>query len=172
MRINTRKILNEKGSTASVPAGCSIYFISNKIKSNEPSYTVVIDRKKVSVIYQSKNCFMYKSFKVCSHSLAISFTLEIFYQFIAKLNRLNSKDIISLIVNVPKRKDAGTKKQKATERRKGPTNAKIPKITAYVQPTQNDVSQQYALDFVNDTQHDAPATVIPLPKYPGPSPNC
>ena len=42
---------------------------------------------------------------------------------------------------------------------------------AYVQLTQNDVSQQYALDFVNGAQHDAPATVIPLPKYPDPSPN-
>ena len=28
MRINASKILNEKGSIASAPAGCSIYFIS------------------------------------------------------------------------------------------------------------------------------------------------
>ena len=69
---------------------------------------------------------------------------------------MNSKDVISRIVNVPKPKEAGKKKHKATERRKGPTNAEIPKITAYVQPTQNDVSQQYALDFVNGVQHDAP----------------
>ena len=87
----------------------------------------------------------------CAHILLPFHLAWIFWiAIVAKINRKSANDIVKNAVNVNKNKDAGQKRSKATQKRKGPPNVKRAKL----------------INLVNDTPtntHAMPILPDPLP---------
>ena len=97
------------------------YYVDNPKNKNMP-FQVVADLRKETFACKSQSCYRFKSFGVCQHTLEIaSKTHE---PYLAKINKKGSVKV-NCLADVGKEKNAGKKRSKATERRKGPSN-KVP----------------------------------------------
>ena len=77
---------------------------------------------------------------MCSHTAAISFTLNIFVSYIKKAERRNSNHALTNAVNFGKQKDAGKKKSQSTSKREGPANSKSEKVIKLIDPDNENIS--------------------------------
>ena len=96
-------------------------------KPKEP-HQVQYDQKKQSLRCQASICPRYKSFSVCSHTVAIAFKLNIFAAYIKKAERRNSNHELANAVNFRKQKDTGKKNLSRPLRGKGQQIVKTKKL--------------------------------------------
>ena len=76
----------------------------------------------------SKSCVWYKSFKVCCHTVAITNKLNVLSTLISKLNaKSTTEQALINFASVSRDKNC-RKKEKATQKRKGPSSNKPQKI--------------------------------------------
>ena len=111
-------LLNTKECITAGPLGSDIFLVKNFKKPKEP-HQVQYDQKKQSLRCQASTCPRYKSFSVCSHTIAIAFKLNIFPSYIKKAERRNSNQALTNAVNFRKQKDAGKKNLSRPPRGKG-----------------------------------------------------
>ena len=88
--------------------GSDIFLVKNFKKPKE-QHQVQYDHKKQSLKCQASTCPRYKSFSVCSHTVAIASKLNIFPSYIKKAERRNSNQALTNTVYFRKQKDAGKK---------------------------------------------------------------
>ena len=124
IREHVNLLLNTKECITAGPLGSDIFLVKNFKKPKEP-HQVQYDQKKQSLRCQASTCPRYKSFSVCSHTVAIASKLNIFPSYIKKAERRNSNQAL---VNFGKQKDAGKKKSQSTFKRKGHQTAKVEKL--------------------------------------------
>ena len=115
IRERVNLLLNTKEYITAEPLGSDIFLVKNFKKPKEP-HQVQYDQKKQSLRCQASTCPRYKSFSVCSHTVAIAFKLNIFASYIKKAERRNSNHALTNPVNLGKQKDAGKKKKKILSR--------------------------------------------------------
>ena len=130
-RYESMLLLNSKECIIAGPLGSDIFLVKNFKKPKEP-HQVQYEQKKQSLRCQASTCPRYKSFSVCSHTLAIAFKLSIFASYIKKAERRNSNHALTNAFNFGKQKDAGKKKYQSTSKRKGPANSKNEKVMKLV----------------------------------------
>ena len=75
-----------RGSLVSSPLGSDIFLVKNFKNPKEP-HQVQYDQKKQSLRRQASTCPKYKSFSLCSLTVAIGFKLNIFASYIKKVER-------------------------------------------------------------------------------------
>ena len=129
-----------------------IIFISNKKKPSHP-FKVLYNVANSNVECQTDSCFRYKSFKFCSHTVAVAVHLKIFETYISKVKRSSTKDFVDNLVDISRNPNAGQKKTKSTQKRKGKANKKPEKVMKHVDPC------------------DVYGSPIQQPKQPKPPPN-
>ena len=82
--------------------------ISNKKPSNP--FKVLYNVANSKVECQADSCFRYKSFKFCSHTVAVAVHLKIFETYISKVKRSSTKYFVDHVVNICRNPNAGQKK--------------------------------------------------------------
>ena len=127
IREHVNLLLNSKECIIAGPLGSDIFLVKNFKKPKEP-HQVQYEQKKQSLRCQASTCPRYKSFSVCSHTVAVAFKLNIFASYIKKAERRNSNHALTKAVNFGKQKDTGKKKSQSTSKRKGVQTAKIKKL--------------------------------------------
>ena len=127
-------------------------FISNKKKPSNP-FKVLYNVANSKVECQTDSCFHYKSFKFCSHTVAVAVHLKIFETYISKVKRSSTKDFVDNVVDISRNPNAGQKKNKSTQKRKGKANKKPEKVMKHVDPC------------------DVYGSPVQQPKQPNPPPN-
>ena len=120
-------LLNTKECITAGPLGSDIFLVKNFKKPKEP-HQVQYDQKKQSLRCQASTCPRYKSFSVCSHTIAIAFKLNIFPSYIKKAERRNPNQALTNAVNFRKQKDAGKKNLSRPLSGKGQQTAKVKKL--------------------------------------------
>ena len=125
LRESALNILKEQGNIVYGPIGSNIIFISNKKK---PFFKVLYDVANSKVECQTDSCFRYKSFKFCSHTVAVAVHLKIFETYISKVKRSSTKDFVDNVVDISRNPNAGQKKTKSTQKRKGKANKNPKKL--------------------------------------------
>ena len=118
IREHVNLLLNTKECITAGALGSDIFLVKNFKKPKEP-HQVQCDQKKQSLRCQASTCPRYKSFSVCSHTLAIAFKLNIFPWYIKKAERRNLNQALINAVNFRKQKDAGKKNLSRPPRGKG-----------------------------------------------------
>ena len=108
IRNRVNLLLNTKECITAGPLGSDNFLVKNFKKPKEP-HQVQYDQKKQSLRCQASICPRYKSFSVCSHTVAIAFKLNIFASYIKKAERRNSTHALTNAVDFGKHKDAGKK---------------------------------------------------------------
>ena len=156
IRVEATSIVTNENAIVTGPNGSHLYFIANDKKPVEP-YTVVVDVKKTKILCRSESCTRFRTFNVCCHVMTIAFRIEVFDQYVSKMNETKAKQLITKAVNTQKEKGAGKKKHKATQKRKAPANFKAQKITMIAEAESDDVLP------LDRTQS--------CPKYPDPPSN-
>ena len=144
--------MKEQGNIVYGPIGSNIIFISNKKKPSNP-FKVLYNVANSKVECQTDSCFRYKSFKFCSHTVAVAVHLKIFETYISKVKRSSTKDFVDNVVDISRNPNAGQKKNKSTQKRKGKANKKPEKVMKHVDPC------------------DVYGSPVQQPKQPNPSPN-
>ena len=97
-------------------------------------FKVLYDAANSKVECQTDSCFRYKSFKFCSHTVAVAVHLKIFETYISKVKRSSTKDFVDNVVDISRNPNAGQKKNKSTQKRKGKANKKPEKVMKHVDP--------------------------------------
>ena len=175
------KILSEKSRIIHGPTDSNAVIISNAENPSEP--ITVTEGSKNVLKCLLKNCSRFIAFKVCCHTFAAAAFRNILVEYIEKVNSSDWSDVFSRAVNVGKGKGCGKKKTKATQKRKGPTNCKRPKIQGYVEATNTnniaiDASGFPINNFVDITVDCVQSEQILTPPiqtpdlFPNPLPNC
>lgn len=129
------RILRDDAGLAHGPEGSNLYMIKNQKRSTEP-HIVTYDVKKSKATCTSKSCFRAKGFGVCAHAVAVAYTENFIEDFMRQFNRNKAKNAVSRLADVGKETGAGEKKSKATQKRKGPANARPKKVRTCVNPTE------------------------------------
>ena len=139
--------------------------VKNFKKPKEP-HQAQYEQKKQSLRSQASTCPRFKSFSVCSHTVAIAFKLNIFASYIKKAERRNSNHALTNAVNFGKQKDEGKKKSQSTSKRKGPAKTKNEKVIKLVDPDNENrsFSNNNVVLVISDI-------ATPKPSYPNPLPN-
>ena len=127
IREHVNLLLNTKECLTARPLGSDIFLVKNFKKPKE-SHQAQCDQKKQSLKCQASTCSRYKSFSVCSHTIAIAFKLNIFPSHIKKAERRNSNQALTNAVNFGKQKDAGKKNLSQPPSGKGQRTAKVKKL--------------------------------------------
>ena len=83
-------------------------FISNKKKPSNP-FKVLYNVANSKVECQTDSCFHYKSFKFCSHTVAVAVHLKIFETQISKVKRSYTKNFVDNMVDISQNPNAGQK---------------------------------------------------------------
>ena len=121
--------MKEQGKIVSGPTDSNIIFTGNRKKSAN-----LLQRDSLKVLYnvannkiecQADSCFCYKSFKFCSHIVAIAVHLK--KSYISKVKRSSTNDFVDNVVEISRNPNAGQKKAKSTQKRKGKTKTKTRK---------------------------------------------
>ena len=124
-------------------------------------YLVQYDQKKQSLRCQASIWPRYKSFSVCSHTVATAFKLNIFASYIKKAERRNLNHALANAVNFGKQKDAGKKKSQSTSKWKGPASNKREKVIKLIDPDNENIS------FSNNNVGLVISDIVtPKPSYP------
>ena len=139
IREHVNLLLNTKECITAGALGSDIFLVKNFKKPKEP-HQVQCDQKKQSLRCQASTCPRFKSFSVCSHTIAIAFKLNIFPSYIKKAERRNPNQALTNAVNFRKQKDAGKKKSQSTSKRKGLANSKSEKVIKLVDPDNENIS--------------------------------
>ena len=105
IREHVNLLLNSKECIIAGPLGSDIFLVKNFKKPNEP-HQVHYEQKKQSLRCQASTCPRYRSFSVCSHTVAIAFKLNKFASYIKKAERRNSNHALTNAVNFGKQKYA------------------------------------------------------------------
>ena len=96
-------LLNSKECIIAGPLGSDIFWLkilkSLKNHSTDQYHQAQYEQKKQSLRSQASTCPRYKSFSVCSHTVAIAFKLNIFTSYIKKAERRNSNHALTNAVN-------------------------------------------------------------------------
>ena len=71
-----------------------------------------------------RKCHRFTSFSVCQHTFSVLDKLNLLPSFLEKFQCAKSDVVISKLANVRKEASAGSKKRKATEKRKAPLTLK------------------------------------------------
>ena len=123
-------------------------------KSSNP-FKVLYNVANSKVECQTDSCFHYKSFKFCSHTVAVAVHLKIFETYISKVKRSSTKPVepVDNLVDISRNPNAGQKKTKSTQKRKGKANKKPEKVMKHVDPC------------------DVYGSPVQQPKQPNPPPN-
>ena len=127
IREHVNLLLNTKECITAGPLGSDIFLVKNFKKPKEP-HQVQYDQKKQSLRCQASTCPRYKSFSVCSHTLAIAFKLNIISSYIKRAEWINSNQALTNAGNFGKQKDADKKNLNRPPRRKGQQTAKVKKL--------------------------------------------
>ena len=127
IREHVNLLLNTKECITAGPLGSDIFLVKNFKKPKEP-HQVQYDQKKQSLRCQASTCPRYKSFSVCSHTVAIAFKLNIFSSYIKKAERRSLNQALTNAVNFGKQKDASKKNLSLPPSRKGQQTAKVKKL--------------------------------------------
>ena len=107
-----------------------------------------------------EQCLRFKCYKICSHTVAVAEFHGVLYQFIDKFKE-KKKRKISCIVDVRVPPNVGTKKTKATQRRKGGPFKKNVDAQSYIPSPWTDFQKdstneaQVASEDVNTTQRES-----------------
>ena len=123
IRQHVNLLLNSKECIIAGPLGSDIFLV----KPKEP-HQVQYEQKKQSLRCQASTCPRYRSFSVCSHTVAIAFKLNIFASYIKKAERRNSNHALTNAVNFGKQKDAGKKNLSRRPSGKGQQTEKMKKL--------------------------------------------
>ena len=83
---------------------------------------------------QIDSCFCYKSFKSCSHTVAVAAHLKIFEIYISKIKRSSLKDFVDNVVDISRNPNIGQTKTKFTQKRKRKANKKAENVMKHVDP--------------------------------------
>ena len=133
IRKEASTLLSKSNHIVAGPFGSNIFTVSNTAKPKSP-YLINYDISKRIVSCDPSICVRYRAFEICSHTVAIAFKLEIFQPYIAKNDKRCAKGLVSKVANSQKNKNAGKKRSKATQRRKGPANKKPTRVETLVDP--------------------------------------
>ena len=92
IREHVNLLLNSKECIIAGPLGSDIFLVKNFKKPKEPHQAQYEQKKQsscqdVKLRCQASTCPRYKSFSVCSHTVAIAFKLNIFTSYIKKAER-------------------------------------------------------------------------------------
>lgn len=111
----------------------SSYYVRNDIKEDE-DFRVIYDEsvKKPSLKCTNSKCHQFKCYGICAHSLAVATYLGIIKVFVQSCNSKKAK--INLLADFNKEANAGRKKSKSTQRRKGSAKSKSTPVQFYVSP--------------------------------------
>ena len=151
----------------------NIYYCESKKDKDRP-HQVLTDVTKLSFVCKSQNCYRFQSFGICKHTLAIACKTDSLREYTRKVNT-KGKVNISRLCDVGKEKNAGKKKRKATEIRKGPANklhipTKVIVQPAQLHPSSSDSSlEQPSPNQVAEDSNENENLIIP--DTPNPSPN-
>ena len=113
--------------------------------------------------FQCSNCSRSKSFNICEHVIAVAHLNAILTNFVENYNSKVSARSVASIINVDKPREAGKKKTKKTQKRRGPPNAKTEEVTILVNP-----------GFIGETCEENRIPInddVIQPKHPDPLPN-
>ena len=95
------------------------FYILNKEDKNH-YFEVIINSSKRFYKYKSPKYYRFKLFSVCQHTLVVLDKINLLHTFLEKFQCAKSDIVISNLAV----RSAGTKKRKATEKRKGPPKTK------------------------------------------------
>ena len=128
--------MKEQGNIVSGPTDSNIIFTGNRKKSanllQADSQKVVYNVPNNKTECETDSCFCYKSFKFCSRTFAIAVHLK--RSYISKVKRSSRNDFVDNVVEISRNPNAGQKKAKSTQKRKGKTNKKPEKVMKHVDP--------------------------------------
>ena len=110
LRESALNILKEQSNIVYGPIGSNIIFISNMKKSSNP-FKVLYNVANSKVECQTYSCFHYKSFRFCSHIVAVAVYLKIFETYISKVKWSSTKDFVDNVVDISRNPNAGQKKK-------------------------------------------------------------
>ena len=79
-------------------------------KSSNP-FKVLYNVANSKVECQTDSCFDYKSFKFCSHTVAVAVHLKIFETYISKVKGSSTKYFVDNVVDITRNPNAGQKKK-------------------------------------------------------------
>ena len=126
IREHVNLLLNAKECITAGPLGSDIFLVRNFKKPEEP-HQVQYDQKKQSLRCQASTCPRFKSFSMCSHTIAIAFKLNVFLLYIKKVKR-NSNQALTNAVNFEKQKYSGKKNLSRPPSGKGQQKVKVKKL--------------------------------------------
>ena len=132
MRKDADKFLSNQGWIVDGPVDRGLMYCYNENKIKEPLQIKI--RNNQIFECDMKSCSLYKMFRVCAHTLARSKKKGVFQTFIYKINCRGNSGVVSNIVNSGKKNDAGKKKSKSTQRRRGVANQPTQVIRNVVEP--------------------------------------
>jgi len=138
IRNDAQKYLGQVGWVTSGPTGSCWWLCYNQKKQKSP-ITVKASNDGKSIVCEEKLCLSFKLYKFCCHTIAVAVKIHCFDQYVKCLNQRQSK-VVSKVVMANKDKDAGRKRTKNTQIRKGPANKKAPTVTEYIDPVDKGAS--------------------------------
>ena len=131
-------------------------------KPKEP-HQVQCDQKKQSLRCQASTCPRYKSFRLCSHTVAIAFKLNIFAPYISRKRKEENRITHSQMLLISENKMMQVKK---TSKRKRAANNKSEKVIKLIDPDNENIS------FSNNNVGLVTSDIATRkPSYPNPLPN-
>ena len=74
-------------------------------------FKVLYNAANSKVECQTDSCFRYKSFKFCSHTVAVAVHLNIFETYISKVKESSTKYFVDNVVDITRNPNAGQKKK-------------------------------------------------------------
>ena len=98
---------------------------------NKPFQVIISDNGDGSC--KGATCPCFTSFKVCQHILAVTIEQQILDKFISLYKSKENVQLINM-VNIGKEKNAGRRKTKSTQKRRGPANQKQVEVKRVVLP--------------------------------------
>ena len=142
------KLLQETNNIVRAPGKCDDdYFVASLNTSQMPHFVRVVSRMNGHITCDEK-CIRWKSFKICSHVIALSENQGILPVFLERFKKLNKQPRLMALATHALPKKRGQKATKSTSIRKGPP---------YRQKTQ-------------PVCYTAGASGLPKPKSPSPTP--
>ena len=129
--------MKEQGNIASGPTDSNIIFTGNGKKpanlSQQDSQKVLYNVLNNKIECQTDSRFCYKSFKYCSHTVAIAVQLK--RSYMSKVKRYSTNGFADNVVEISRNPNAGQKKAKSTQKMTRKANKKPEKVMKHVDPS-------------------------------------
>ena len=109
----------------------NLFYVQNTTDQNKPFQIIISVNRNGSC--KGASCPRFISFKVCQYILAGTIEQQILEKFISIYNRKENVQLINM-GDIGKEKNAGRKKTKSTQKKKGPANQKQVEVKKVVLP--------------------------------------